>query len=210
MRAASARWAYTDNMMPDTPGGRDTPTSDELIRRAKEDFAPTVYSRTYRVVSRAEDIEAMVETTMHTDAMAQAMAESMAEEMDPDTMLGPGAARDVVMSRRRMPSPARPVEHAPRVEHIQASPLGFPSDSPLATRSDGGSTGGSALRALGIFILLAVAGLWALLLVGVAQDPSDAGDVIGGGVVLTAIPLLIGFLFIRKGRKPKQPQGLIT
>jgi len=196
--------------MPETPGGRDTPSSDELIRRAKEDFAPTVYSRTYRVVSRAEDIEAMVEETLHTDAMAQAMAESLAEEMDPETMMGSRAARDAVMSRSSRPSPARPVEHAPRVEHIQVSPSGFPSSSPVATGSDGGSTGGSALGALGVFILLAVAGLWALLLIGVVQDPGDAGDVIGGGVVLTAIPLLIGFLLIRKSRKPKQPQGLIT
>jgi hypothetical protein len=189
---------------------RDTPSSDELIRRAKEDFAPTVYSRSYRVVSRAEDIEAMVEETMRTGAMGQAMAESMAEEMDPDTMMASGNVPDVMVPQRpRRPQP-RPVEHAPRVEHLQVSPSGFPSDSTAAPGSDDGSTGGGVLRALGLFIFLAIAGVWFLLLVGVAQDPGDAGDAIVGGILVTAIPLAIAFLLIRRARKLKQPTGLIT
>jgi hypothetical protein len=189
---------------------RDTPSSEELIKRAKADFAPTVYSRTYTVISRAEDIEAMIEETMNSGAIAEMMAENMAEAMDAEAMLEPGVGPDVRMPEFRRPSTGRPPEHAPRVEHMQVPPAPLPSDSPVGFGSDAGADGNGALRAVGLFILLAIAGFWLLLLIGAVQDPDNAGSVIGGGIVLTAIPFVIAVLLIRRARKAKQSQGLIT
>ncbi len=190
---------------------RDTPSSDELIKRAKRDFAPTVYSRTYTVVSRSEDIEKMVAETMNTDAIAKAMAETM----DPDAMMDPSTSMGGMMSRpddsmvseraRRMPGtprppvPVTPMQPAPAA----AYPSGFGGTGENAS-------GKPVLRALGLLILLALAGLWVLLIIGAAGNPDEAASVLGGGVVLTAIPFIVALLLLRAGRRAKPTQGIIS
>ncbi len=201
--------------MPDKPDSMDAPTSDELIRRAKKDFAPTVYSRTYRVVSRAEDIEKMVEETMNTDAMGEAMAQAMDAGTMTD-MMDTLPPMDTTDRENRMASDRRSQAPTPRrVEHLTTTTTTsgpVPEASyPSGSAGNSGTGGGNAaLRAVGVFLLLAMGGLWILLLIGAVQDPDNAGSVIGGGVVLTAIPLLLAFLLLRKSRKPQGPSGFIS
>ncbi len=66
---------------------------------------------------------------------------------------------------------------------------------------EGASGRGRAWRVLGFAILLPVAALWALLLVAIALDPADAGEVIGGAVVLTVIPIAIGIFSLRRAAR---------
>ncbi len=190
---------------------RDTPTSDELIKRAKRDFAPTVYSRTYTVVSRAEDIEKMVAETMNTDAIAKAMAETM----DPDAMMDPSTSMGGMMSRpdepmvseraRRMPSAPRTPVPVTSMQPVPATapPTGFGGTGENAS-------GKPVLRAFGLFILLALAGLWVLLIIGAAGSPDEAASVLGGGLVLTVIPFIVALLLLRAARRAKPTQGIIS
>jgi hypothetical protein len=55
------------------------------------------------------------------------------------------------------------------------------------------------LRAIGSFMLLMVAGLWILLIIGLIGGESEVGDALGGGVVLTLIPFILGILLRRAG-----------
>ncbi|VAV97055.1 hypothetical protein MNBD_ACTINO01-691 [hydrothermal vent metagenome] len=193
---------------------RDTPTSDELIKRAKRDFAPTVYSRTYTVVSRAEDIEKMVAETMNTDAIAKAMAETM----DPDAMMDPSTSMGGMMSRpdepmvperaRRMPSAPRPPVPVTPTQPVPAT--AYPTGFGGSDGRSGNASGKPVLRAFGLFILLALAGLWVLLIIGAVGSPDEAASILGGGVVLTAVPFIVALLLLRAARRAKPTQGIIS
>ncbi|MCL1598973.1 MAG: hypothetical protein M3094_07300, partial [Actinomycetia bacterium] len=195
---------YTERMMPDRSDKPEMPSSDELIRRAKRDFAPTVYSRTYQVVSRAEDIEKMVEETMNTDAIGEAMAEAMAT----DSVMDPADGSDWMMSGSRPQAPTPQRSRPVLSTQSSSAPMApYPASSSETSRRGGGNT---VLLAVGWFLLIAMAGVWVLLLIGAAQDPDNAGSVIGGGVVLTAIPLILAFLIFRAARRSKPSQGIIS
>lgn len=93
---------------------------------------------------------------------------------------------------------------ADRVDKTPSEPEPFRTYRPKQSVTDAprsSSGGGRVWRIIGIAILVPIAALWALLLVGLALDPEDAGSVIGGAVILTGIPIGIGILALKRAAR---------
>jgi len=58
--------------------------------------------------------------------------------------------------------------------------------------------------ASGMVVLALIAILWALMIIGIAIDPTDAGSAILGAIVITAPPVALGIYLLRRGRGKKQ------
>lgn len=140
------------------------PSSDDLIRQAKESLAAP-------------------------GARSEVPTQQPVEEVDPTGAYGTVADRmhDRLERDRVVSTTNRP----PRVPTRAAAG----SDAP---QPDSASKGARAWRVLGIVILGSVAVLWALLILGVALDPSDAGEAIGGAAILTVIPATFGVYSLRR------------
>ena len=171
----------------------DMPSSDELIRRAKEtlhlekdDFLPRV------------------------DEELADMGVSMGEARFPVDDVTPGESRSVVPSgttrstgyaeSARTRRASTPVREHPDTDSWSAgtSPVPVPA-SPFHTGTLSGS--GRWMRIVGSILLGIVAVIWVLLLIGLIDSPEGAGEVIGGGLVTTFIPFLIGLVLRRAGKR---------
>ncbi len=143
------------------------PSSDDLIRQAKESLAAPE--------PRPE---------MHTQRPVEEVDPTRTHRTVTDRMQD-GLERDRVVSTTSHPS---------RVPTQTAA-------GNVAPKPDSSSKGTRAWRVLGILTLGSVAALWALLILGIALDPSDAGEAIGGGAILTVIPATFGVYSLRRANR---------
>jgi len=77
----------------------------------------------------------------------------------------------------------------------------YPAQRVATPTPESGQGGSKAWRTFGIVTLIAVGLLWALLILGLVDDPTDAGSTLGGGAVLTGIPIGIGVYSLRRGAR---------
>ena len=155
----------------------DQPSSDDLIRQAKESFLNVAEERDAEVQARVEDIKQAAVQTTRVDQRAK---QSQVRRPVP-------AAK----ATRTVRDPARGRRVRPRAERTSG-----PAPTDAGARRSGS---GMILRAIGSFMLLMVAGLWILLIIGFIGGESEVGDALGGGVVLTLIPFILGMLLRRAG-----------
>jgi hypothetical protein len=156
---------------------RDMPSSDEMIRRAKEtlvldqeDFVPKVQEEL------AERGVSIGDVGFPTDD--ETLDQTMSVTPSPRTR----PTSDALPARTRRVLLAGPIP--PSVYHTGAS-----------------TAGGRGLRIVGNILLAFVALMWVLLLIGVAGNPDDAGAAVGGGAVMTIVPLILGLSFRRAGKR---------
>ncbi len=140
------------------------PSSDDLIRQAKESLAAPRHRSEVPTQRPAEEVDPTGTHRTVTDRMHDRLG------------------RDRVVSTTSHPS--RVPTHA--------------AAGSVAPRTDTASKGTKAWRVLGIVILGSIAALWALLILGIALDPSDAGEAIGGAAILTVIPATFGVYSLRR------------
>lgn len=171
----------------------EMPSSDELIRRAKEtlhlesdDFLPKV----------DQDLTDM--GVPMGDALF-AGDESLDETMPTASPVRTAPTGDVARQgrvRRVASSTLDPLVVAPRGVRTVSVPV------PPSPFSSGSTTNpGRWMRVLGTIILGAVAVFWVILLIGAVDNPDDLGEVIGGGVALTLVPVLFGTILRRAGQR---------
>lgn len=97
------------------------------------------------------------------------------------------------------PEPEELVRPAPEPVYEQKS---MPKPDPFtAARVDPRQRGRMIGQRIGMVILGLVGVFWALMLIGLAVDPTDAGSAIIGLVVITALPIVLGVYLVRKGRE---------
>ena len=91
------------------------------------------------------------------------------------------------------------------LDHVVVAPRGTRTvsvpvpPSPFNTGSPTGS--GRWMRVAGNLLLGVVAVIWVLLLIGTIDNPDDLGETIGGGAVMTLVPLLFGLVLRRAGKR---------
>jgi len=171
------------------------PSSDEMIRRAKESMNLA-----------KDDVVAQVEQDLSErgasiGGTAASMGTATPGEM-PD-----GAAE--LMGARRMR--VREEIAATRTRRVSASDVdhlvvnrragsGLSVTVPPSDVNTGNATGGGRwLRIVGNILLGLAAAMWLILLIGLIANPDDLGATIGGGVITTFIPVLFGLLLRRAG-----------
>ena len=157
------------------------------LRLAKEDFVPQV----------DKDLTDM---GMAIGGVNFSMAEEIVEEM-PDDMPTPAmsdrmranqmTARDT--RERRVASAA--------LDHLVVAPSSQPSYSIPVPVWPANTGSGRVLRIVGSLLLGFVAVIWVLLLIGLIDSPREVGDVVGGGVAITLVPLLFGLILRRAGKR---------
>ena len=170
----------------------DMPSSDELIRRAKEnlhldrdDFLPKL----------DHDIADMGVSI--GDARLGG-GESLDETMPTASSVRTPPTGDVYRQARVMRVDSSDQDHlamAPRDVRTVAAPV------PPSPFSSGSVNPGRWMRILGTIILGAVAVFWVVLLIDAIDNPDDLGEVIGEGVGLTVVPFLFGTILRRAGRR---------
>jgi hypothetical protein len=174
---------------------RDTPSSDEMIRRAKEtlhlekdDFLPKVGEELASMGVSIRDV------SFPTDD------EMPGEQRSTRASVGAGSPNAPT------PQPLR----TRRVAHSGQDSLVVPSRSvgtvsvpvPPSPAASGSLTGsGVWLRVLGGVLLGFVAVIWVLLLIGAIDNPDDLGAAIGGGAITTLVPFVLGLVFLRAGKR---------
>lgn len=151
----------------------NNPSSDDLIKQAKEALA-----------ARTADPEMPEGHAVDSDPAAehQTVADRMYEKLEKD-------------KARTAPSHPSPPPTYPSGRNVA------PVRERVVPAQESAPGGGRGWRILGIAILVPIAALWALLFVGLALDPQDAGEVIGGAVILTAIPIGIGVFALRRAAR---------
>ena len=176
----------------------DMPSSDEMIRRAKEtlslekdDFLPKVD-------------EDLAERGMSMGTVASSMGDGKPSGMPREsTPIAPsGRAQPVergaqqARSRRVTESTVDHLVVAPRKARTLSVPV---PPSPFPSGSLTGS--GLWMRVVGNLVLGVVAVMWVLLLIGLIDSPDDLGEIIGGGAVMTLVPFLFGLILRRAGKR---------
>jgi hypothetical protein len=171
----------------------EMPSSDELIRRAKEnlhlerdDFLPKVdRDRSDLGVSMAYD------PSMSDEPLDETMPTASSVRTPPTGNVTRQARARRVESSNEDPLVITP--RAPRTISVPVPPSPFSSGSP--------GSPGRWMRILGTIILGAVAVFWVFLLIGAVDNPDDLGEAIGGGVGLTLVPVLFGVILRRAGQR---------
>lgn len=183
-RCRTAIVAYTATMT------SDTPSSDEMIRRAKEalalakeDFLPKVEDEVAALGMPMSDIG--VEMPM------EALPSTASQRPRPN----PGSAQPERARRVGSSTPDHLVI-ARRIPTVTTGPV------PPSNFSTGSLTGsGRWMRILGSVLLGFVAVIWVLLLIGAVDNTDDLGSTIGGGIVMTFVPFLLGLILRTAGKR---------
>jgi hypothetical protein len=171
----------------------EMPSSDELIRRAKEtlhlesdDFLPKVDQEITDMGVPMGDAQF---------AGDESLDESMPTASPVRTPPTGDVARQTRLRRPSSSNQERPVvvPRARRTVSVPVPPSPFSSGSP--------TNPGRWMRILGTIILGAVAVFWVVLLIGAVDNPDDLGELIGGGVALTLVPVLFGTILRRAGQR---------
>ena len=171
----------------------EMPSSDELIRRAKEtlsldrdDFLPKI----------DQDIADMGVSIggvqFRGDASPDETTPTASSVRTPPT----GDVYRETRVRRVDSSTQDRLVVAPRDARTVSVPV-----PPAAFSSGSSANSGRWMRVLGSIILAGVAVFWVFLLIGTVDNPDDLGEVIGGGVGLTVVPFLFGTILRRAGRR---------
>ncbi|MCL1588470.1 MAG: hypothetical protein M3092_08625 [Actinomycetia bacterium] len=171
----------------------EMPSSDELIRRAKEtlsldrdDFLPKIDQ------DIADMRVSMGGVQFRGDASLDETTPTASSVRTPPT----GDVYRQTRVRRVDSSTQDHLATAPRDVRTVSVPV------PPSVFSGGGSENpGRWMRILGTIILAGVAVFWVFLLIGTVDNPDDLGEVIGGGVGLTLVPFLFGTILRRAGRR---------
>jgi hypothetical protein len=112
-----------------------------------------------------------------------------------------GEETEIRLQLKASPQPEDPPQPAPELEYSRKpSP---PGTFAVATEPSSQSEGRLA-TASGMVILALIGILWALLIIGIVIDPTDAGSAILGAIVITALPVALGIYLLRRGRRKKQ------
>ena len=168
----------------------DTLTSDEMIRQAKdalalakEDFLPKVDAE---VVARG-----MPTSDIGVEMPMEALPRTASQRPRPD----PGSAQPERARRVGSSTPDHLVT-ARRIPTVTTGPV------PPSDFSTGSLTGsGRWMRILGGVLLGFVAVMWVLLLIGAVDNPDDLRATIGGGIVMTFVPFLLGLILRTAGKR---------
>jgi hypothetical protein len=171
----------------------EMPSSDELIRRAKEtlhlesdDFLPKV----------DQDLADMGVSIGFGQFGGD---ESLDESTPTASSVRTPPTGDVYRQAR-----VRRVESSTQ-DHLATAPRNVRTVTvpvpPAAFSSGSSANSGRWMRILGTIILAGVAVFWVVLLIGTVDNPDDLGEVIGGGVGLTVVPFLFGTILRRAGRR---------
>jgi hypothetical protein len=176
----------------------DMPSSDAMIRRAKETL----------VLEKDDFLPKVDEDLADRDISMGTVGSSVGDGM-PSGM--PRESTPIASSGRAQPIErvAQPVRSsrvtASTVDHLAVAPrkprtLSVPV--PPAPYASGSLTGsGLWMRVVGNLVLGVVAVIWVLLLIGLIDSPDDLGEIIGGGAVMTLVPLLFGLILRRAGKR---------
>jgi hypothetical protein len=175
----------------------DMPSSDELIRRAKQtlrlekdDFLPKVD-------------EDFAQRGVSIGGVNVSMGDGMPEEMRGETT--PIASSGRARPPERVTQPARRRVASSTTDDVVLAPWSASSPpspvppSPFHTGSLAGS--GRWMRGVGNLLLGFVAVIWVLLLIGLIDNPDDLGETIGGGAVITLVPFLFGLVLREAGKR---------
>ncbi len=177
-------------------------SSEEMIRRAKkklllakEDFLPQVDS----------DLSDMGMAIGGVNfSMADEMVDEMPEEMPTPAMSDRMRVNQMTAQATRDTSRDRRVASS-TPDHLVVTPRSEPSYSapaPARPVNTGALTGsGRWMRVVGNLLVLFVAVMWGLLFIGLLDGPRDIGETVGGGVVITLVPLLFGLVLRRAGKR---------
>ncbi|MEN8239223.1 MAG: hypothetical protein ABFR53_08490 [Actinomycetota bacterium] len=172
----------------------DMPSSDEMIRRAKEklqlakeDFLPMVE-------------EDLVEAGMSIGGVDLSTGDEMFDEAPP-VMPSPqtrkiGEVAQSVRARRVESSSQEPLVVTSRSQDFSPHPLPPSPFSPISRE-----TPGRWMLVVGNVILVFIALTWVMLLIGLITNPEDLGEAIGGGAVTTIVPFIFGLVLRRAGKR---------
>ncbi len=166
----------------------ENPSSDDLIRQAKDSFAARKMPGEHPV----EDGDPVAEHQTVADRMYEKLEGDRDEDVE-------RTASHHTVTDRMYDKP-----ESDRVEKTPSEPTPFKTYPPKQRGTEApesSSGGGRAWRILGIAILLPIAALWALLLIGIALDPEDAGEVLSGAVILTGIPFGIAVFALKRAAR---------
>ena len=121
-----------------------------------------------------------------------------------ESLASPGEETTEVRPEPRPgPEPEEPPQPAPEPV-VSRRPS--PPDTFAAATEPTSQGGGRLAKGSGIAILAIVGVFWALLIIGIVIDPTDAGSVIIGAIVITGLPVALGIYLLRRGRsKSQQP-----
>jgi len=171
----------------------DMPSSDELIRRAKETLS----------LDR-DDFLPKIDQDIADRGVSMGGPQFVGD--------GPLDETTPTASSVRTP-PTGDVYRQARVRRVEASDqdrlVAAPRDvrtvvvpvPPSVFSSGSSADSGRWMRVLGTIIIGAVAVFWVVLLLGAVDNPDDLGEVIGEGVGLTVVPFLFGTILRRAGRR---------
>jgi len=166
----------------------------ETLRLAKDDFLPRVEAE---VAERGMPMGGI-------GGVNFSMGDEMPEEMPTPAMT------DRMRANQATAQPTRDTSRDRRVasstpDHLVVAPSSEPSYSipvPAWPANTGALTGsGKWMRVVGNLLVLFVVAMWGLLLIGLIDSPDDVGDTVGGGVVITLVPLLFGLVLRRAGKR---------
>jgi hypothetical protein len=173
-------------------------SSDEMIRRAKESL------RTERedVLQRAD--EDLMERGRSTGGVNFSMEEVPSDEISGESISDTPARRRGITPEATRPTRTRRVasraqDHlvvAPRKSRVTLGPI-----PPSPVNSGTVTANGRGMRIVGNVLLGFVAVIWLLLLIGMIDNPDDRSGAIGGGMVSTLIPFVLGLVLRRAGKR---------
>jgi hypothetical protein len=171
----------------------EMPSSDELIRRAKENLH-----------LERDDFLPKVDRDLADLGVSMDYALSTSDESLDETMPAASSVRTPPTGDFTRQARVRRVASS-NEDHLVTAPRGVRTVSvpvPPSPFSSGGSENpGRWMRILGTIILGAVAVFWVFLLIGAVDNQDDLGEAIGGGVALTLVPVLFGVILRRAGQR---------
>jgi hypothetical protein len=171
----------------------EMPSSDELIRRAKENL------HLERDVFLPKVEQDLADLGVSMDYSLSAGDGSLGDTTPTASSVRTPPTGDVTRQTRARRTASSTQDHVvapPRAVRTVSVPV---PPSPFSSGSS--ENPGRWMRILGTIILGAVAVFWVFLLIGAVDNQDDLGEAIGGGVGLTLVPVLFGVILRRAGQR---------